>query len=235
MNKILIVPDIHGRDFWVEPCQKWQGPIVFLGDYHDPYSSIPGQPSQQQSLENLQKLVDFVTNREKNDPYSTICLWGNHDESYRTGLGKCRFDYTNQDKIRNLLEQLKPQICYEVWDDKDNPTHKYLFSHAGITQNWMDKRHLTLDKLIKDFADNKSCLYLNDIPWSRGGNTRFGSCIWNDVRDYIVSDWLPEYYQIFGHTLSKDEVIRYDFAMLDCCRTFILDTKTKEIEEWSTI
>lgn len=37
---ILIVPDIHGRKFWKEPCSnvdKYEK-IIFLGDYLDPYT-----------------------------------------------------------------------------------------------------------------------------------------------------------------------------------------------------
>ena len=37
MTKILIIPDLHGRTFWKEPCYNWEGKIIFLGDYHDPY------------------------------------------------------------------------------------------------------------------------------------------------------------------------------------------------------
>ena len=39
--KILIIPDVHGRDFWKEPVtrtlQETDARICFLGDYHDPY------------------------------------------------------------------------------------------------------------------------------------------------------------------------------------------------------
>ena len=45
--KILVLPDIHGRKFWEEPCKHIEDydKIVFLGDYMDPYDfehiSIP--------------------------------------------------------------------------------------------------------------------------------------------------------------------------------------------------
>lgn len=66
MSKILVVPDVHGRDFWKGPCQEWQGSIVFLGDYHDPY---PYQVSQHRSRKNLEELVEFYeenSNKIKN-------------------------------------------------------------------------------------------------------------------------------------------------------------------------
>ena len=37
---ILIVPDVHGRKFWKEPCSNVEkyDKIIFLGDYLDPYT-----------------------------------------------------------------------------------------------------------------------------------------------------------------------------------------------------
>ena len=35
---ILIIPDIHGRDFWKKAVDsKGYDKIIFLGDYTDPY------------------------------------------------------------------------------------------------------------------------------------------------------------------------------------------------------
>ena len=40
--EILIIPDVHGRDFWREPVkdvlENSDKPVIFLGDYLDPYS-----------------------------------------------------------------------------------------------------------------------------------------------------------------------------------------------------
>lgn len=71
MSEILVVPDVHGRTFWKEPCQQWQGLIVFLGDYHDPY---PYEVSQHKSHKNLQELVEFY----EENMSRTVCLLGNH-------------------------------------------------------------------------------------------------------------------------------------------------------------
>ena len=40
MNKVLILPDIHGRQFWKKPCENIDNydKVVFLGDYLDPYN-----------------------------------------------------------------------------------------------------------------------------------------------------------------------------------------------------
>ena len=59
-KKIILVPDIHGRDFWkeilpfVDECVK----IIFLGDYHDPYPDEGITPSQ--SLSNFNEILAFA-------------------------------------------------------------------------------------------------------------------------------------------------------------------------------
>ena len=72
--KILIIPDIHGREFWVEPCSHVDefDKIIFLGDYHDPY---PLQVNRDDSRRLIRdKLVPFVTEHKD----KCICLYGNH-------------------------------------------------------------------------------------------------------------------------------------------------------------
>ena len=37
-SRILIIPDVHGRTFWRDAVEAaGEMPIVFLGDYLDPY------------------------------------------------------------------------------------------------------------------------------------------------------------------------------------------------------
>lgn len=236
MSKVLIVPDVHGRGFWKTPCNNWEGEIIFLGDYHDPYGDyVPREPNHAQSRNNLKELVEFVEKRRNESPYSVICLWGNHDETYRNGFCECRYDEQCHNEVSYLLKQLKPQIYYELWDDTEEPTNKFLFSHAGITQDWLRWHNLTLDKLFDDFISGKECKYLDEVPYSRGGYNKYGSCIWNSLEDYATEAHLPEYYQIFGHTWGgrTKPVINSEFAMLDCCRVFVLNTTTKEIVPWT--
>ena len=50
-NDILIIPDVHGREFWKE-AKDYPGKIVFLGDYLDPYTYYEGITTEQ-ALENF--------------------------------------------------------------------------------------------------------------------------------------------------------------------------------------
>lgn len=233
MNNILILPDTHGRSFWKTPCKDWEGTIVFLGDYHDPYEGISREPTRAQSLRNLEELVEFVTKRRQ-DPNvgSTICLLGNHDWQYLGGIGECRYDFNNASKISELLKKLGLQIIYEVTDLTS--ANKFLFSHAGVTQDWLNYYHLELNNLYSSYEEIGH--RLSDVPESRGGNAKYGSCIWNSVEDYHFENHIPDYYQIFGHTWGgrTEPLIEQDYAMLDCAKAFVLNTETKEIVPWTS-
>ena len=231
MTKILVVPDIHGRDFWKEPCQKWQGSIVFLGDYHDPYGHCVGEPDAEESLANLRELVEFVSERESDHPYSTVCLLGNHDCSSYTGRFKCRYDYRHSEEVLELIKKLNPQISYELVYDINGVYNKYLFTHAGVTKNWLDYHQL---KNVGTLTMNDLDI-LEEVPFSRGGESYFGSPIWNSLEDFQDEEHLPEYYQIFGHTWGgrTEPVITDTYAMLDCGKAFILDSATKKITIWN--
>ncbi len=216
--KILCVPDVHGREFWIEPCQQWQGFIIFLGDYHDPYF-FPETPES--SLENLKRLVKFVTkNRDR-----CICLEGNHDEHYLAyAKDGCRFDAHHADTIRDLLSKLDLQLCYK----KDN----VLFSHAGITPDWCEHTGYELNDIIKGEMPLVNT-YLEEVSWYRGGSEKYGSMLWCDVGEYYDLPHYPDYFQVFGHSQQvKDPIIKDDFACLDCRKCFIVDTETNEIKEY---
>lgn len=229
MTKILIIPDIHGRSFWKESCNNWNETIVFLGDYHDPYGEyVSNEPNRKESLDNLKELVEFVKN--KRNTSDIICLLGNHDCHYFNTNDRCRFDYKHSEEIKELISDLRPQLYFEYEDLTTEQPNKYLFSHAGITNNWLHFNKLKLEDIYTiDITKNSP---LNQIPFSRGGYDMYGSCIWNSVSDYVGAYHIPDYYQIFGHSWSTEPIISKDFAMLDCCKAFILDTETKQIKEW---
>ena len=76
MKKILIIPDVHGRDFWIEPVKKVINNkdyfIVFLGDYLScyPYEWEPGIDYNQIAIERFKEVLDF----KKDNPEKVILL-----------------------------------------------------------------------------------------------------------------------------------------------------------------
>ena len=60
----------------------------------------------------------------------------------------------------------------------------------------------------------------------RGGDYPSGSMVWAAVEEMIISDPLPNTYQIVGHSLQFDGSIVTDkLACLDCMAAFRLNIK----------
>lgn len=214
--KILIIPDVHGRDFWIEPCKHIDefDKVIFLGDYHDPY---PFQVSADVSRHRLREvLLPFI--REHRD--KIVCLFGNHDGNYLVGNMADRIDSYHKGEIANLLKEMNLQLTYQV--------DGYLFSHSGVLPEWLSSRELTLEDLNTMEFTNPALL---DVSSYRGG-FGCGSCVWGDVREYMFAEKLPDLYQIFGHTQMQEAIISETFACLDCRKAFTLDTETKELKAW---
>ena len=106
--KILIIPDVHGRSFWIEPCSHIDefDKVIFLGDYHDPY---PFEVSQNTSRHRLRdELVPFVIEHKD----KVVCLFGNHDGNYLVGDMADRVDYRHKAEIRNYIKQMNIKLVH---------------------------------------------------------------------------------------------------------------------------
>lgn len=214
--KLLIIPDVHGRDFWIEPCSHIDefDKVIFLGDYHDPYSYEISQDTSRHRLRD--ELLPFVTeNRDK-----VVCLFGNHDGNYLVGDMADRIDYFHKHEIKNYLEKMNLKLIYREG--------KYLFSHSGVLLKWLKSNELTLEDLETLPLGHQALI--NVSPF-RGGWSEVGSCVWGDIREYAIEEHIPDIYQIFGHTqLHEDPIIEKDWADLDCRRAFVLENDV--ITEW---
>lgn len=225
MAKILIVPDVHGRTFWhkAEELIDEVDQVVFLGDYLDPY------PHEGISFDDA--LVEFtlILLFKEKYPDKVVLLLGNHDMHYviKEFMDCSRLNKPKRQELHNL---------YNEYIDCFNLIHfiedKYVFSHAGLYEAWMDKYNLSIDEL-KDYKTflKERWNALEDCNWRRGGYDLAGSCVWADIRESIVQDSLILHVkQIVGHTqLDKKPYITDNIACLDVRRCFILDTSTDEI------
>lgn len=219
MSKILIVPDVHGRTFWRKAKEKISevDKVVFLGDYLDPY---PWEDiSRRDAIDEFEKIIEF----KREYPDKVALLLGNHDCAYCFNFGSAsRYDYENEFEIKSLFES---NIDLFRLYHKDG---KYLFSHAGVTNYWLNTYLPEYDiERFTTLTTRELIPFLWKISFFRGGDDLTGSIVWSDVRE---EDREPTLYQIFGHTqLEKDPIIEEKYACLDVRMCFLLDTETGQI------
>lgn len=218
--KILINPDIHGRVFWkysIEHKDEFDK-IIFLGDYLDAYS--PNLLLKEE--DNFKEIIQF----KKDNPDKVILLLGNHDCSYINDkiYTASRYNPVKHNSYQKLfLDNIDLFQLIYIYD-------KYLFSHAGVYQKWMDLNKLTLKDLL-DCDLDKLSKSLNWIDYFRGGFYDVGSCIWADIRDSGTEKLLKGYYHIFGHTQLKFNLSTSELSCLDCRIPFSLDSETGYINK----
>ena len=216
--KILIIPDVHGRDFWVEPCSHIDefDKVIFLGDYHDPY---PYEISKETSRNRLRdQLLPFVLEHQD----KVVCLFGNHDGNYLVGTMADRLDSYHKEEVAEYMNKMNIKLIHIEG--------KYLFSHSGVLPKWLENNNLILEDLETLPFNHPALMNVSPI---RGGWSEVGGCVWGDVREYAVREHLPNYYQIFGHTQQvENAIITKDWADLDCRKAFtLIDGEIKPYEE----
>jgi predicted phosphodiesterase len=241
MNKrYIIIPDVHGRPFWHAAAKDVPDtPVIFLGDYIDPYD-YEGIPAEE-----VFPCFEEIIELKRAYPNAVTLLLGNHDLHYvDRELEGSRFD--NLHANRNRAAILGNADLFDMAHIVTVGATKLLFTHAGVQAGWLTRHRAIFDLGgYKDLADCLNDMWhdetrrpallkaLEDAPYSRWGNCRYGSPIWNDVDDFEQGkEELPGYWQIFGHSqLEHDPVITDYFACLDCRRPFLL-TEDGIIEEF---
>ena len=204
-QKFVIVPDVHGEDFWKEAIDLVAAKnykAIFLGDYFDSYRNIP----RDKELKNFQEILDF----KEADPDKVTLLLGNHDIAYML-LKDCSRQATDSDfiSINNILwdniEKLALTCKIKV-SHVDGSSQKVLCSHAGITDAWLNWIIHTLNwemdyedlfhaitsgmldlMLLRSRSSDRNRGRLATVLWqvgpSRGGDS-VGSLIWADRHEW---------------------------------------------------
>lgn len=224
---MLIIPDIHGRNFWKEAVKDRENElIIFLGDYLDPYTGLENI-TKEDAFNNFIEILEF----KKAHMNNVILLLGNHDCTYAIGtdICNCRMDYMRRKDISKLFADNRDlfQLAYEVIiDDK-----KYILSHAGIHKGYF-QACFGKEKDINDAVELFNTAWKEDnygllntlaiVSGYRGGWSKYGSMVWADIREFLPE---PETfaYQIVGHTQLKNPIVTEYIAALDCHRAFLLD------------
>ena len=227
-SKIIIIPDVHGREFWRGAVKDMneETQVVFLGDYLDPYEDDWIYWSDA-----FKAFKDIIALKEAHPEQVTLLL-GNHDLHYLfPSLRGSRYNEYQVGKIRRTLEAHLD--CFQMAAEYSRGGKRYLFSHAGIHSEWARKHSTLFGPLEKITADTFNQMMftpefveaLSDISWRRGGNATAGSMVWADIYEYELSGPIaPDVIQICGHTrLPEGEPKEFSHIWcLDCQRAFIL-------------
>lgn len=222
MSKILIVPDVHGRKFWHKAKEMINSvdKVVFLGDYLDPY---PWECiSRLDTIKEFEEIIKF----KDDNPDKVVLLLGNHDCAYCFNFGSAsRYDYENEFEIKNLFSTNIG--LFRLYFREGN----YLFTHAGITRDWLRTYLPEYDiERFTTLTTKELVPFLWKVSFLRGGDQDTGSIVWSDVSEGDREDTC---YQIFGHTQQESEPIITDkWACLDVRRCFLLDTETGKITDY---
>ena len=254
--KYLIVPDVHGRDFWREPVnnilQETDAKIVFLGDYVDPYYGefydgdedkwlVEGINSWEKLSDYMVKTLNDIIELKKQYPERIILLLGNHDCGYAISTIICKSRHErpkHADILRKLFHENRDlfQLAYE---DYINDIH-YIFSHAGINKQYAYDcfgNNVTEENVVELFnkaykEDNYGILNSLGLfsHWRGGWRSNYGSLVWADAREWMQDEEKAYGFSVVGHTQLKNHVIEDNFAFLDSRNCFYLNENGKFIK-----
>lgn len=231
MKEILIVPDLHGREFW-KPALDYKGEVIFLGDYTDPYPSE--DITDEDAWQNLLRIVAF----KQQNPERVTLLVGNHElHYYNRKFQAGRFSIEYYEKYHDILMGEATAGLFRLCRKIDN----YLFIHAGITKGWYDlhkEEFLPLGddletQLNRLFVQNISAFY--EASSERGGWDKYGSPLWADIYEYYdeTEPFDKDILQIIGHTQLKTDgpFVKNNVRLIDNRRLYLLaDGELKQCE-----
>ncbi|MFC5411016.1 metallophosphoesterase [Larkinella bovis] len=204
--KIVTIPDLHGRDSWLQVNIDRFDKVIFLGDYTDSYDL-----SDEVILENLQQIIRF----KQQYLDKVVLLIGNHDAQYlHFPHHRCSgFRPSMQPVLTELFTQ--NQSLFQIAHQENS----HLFTHAGVSNRWLahlpkadlrSKLELNLQELDQLAAlmnrmheDRKMRTTLFDVSYLRGGFDEAGGPVWADKRE-TSTDYVPGLHQVVGHTPVPD-------------------------------
>lgn len=246
MGNILVVPDLHGREHLLNKaidcfnkCENT--PIVFLGDYLDPYPSdfLHPMTAESECFSVFKDLLEFA----KENPDDVTLLLGDHEAHYvGLSMDTARFSYERAwdifaelDKNRDLF------VGAFIYNNA-------IFTHAGISETWLKIHHIDKEEpeFVAKFINNEvkfsevlkiphywdfeeSPTPIGDIGRARGGNSPVGGPLWCDIDEiYNTSAFKDQITQIFAHSQLRQTgsfIHKDNFYMCDSRDVFIWDGK----------
>ena len=231
MNKIIIVPDVHGRSFWKKIKHVKDTPIIFLGDYLDPYGHEG--ISNEKAIENFKEIIEFAKENS-----NVVLLYGNHCVySYNNVLDymyySSRYDYDHAVEAFKLYDENRELFKYAHQIDN------ILFTHAGVTTKWIHAMELegivneeNIAHYLNTYGDESKMF----LPGMYRGGWGYGSPLWADLQEmYHWSAFADtDLIQIIGHTQLKNAgtyLSRRNFYCCDSREVFVFDGNLKVYQD----
>lgn len=185
-KRIVVLGDIHGKTVWKDIIAKERpDQVIFLGDYVSTHEDV----SDEDQVANLKEILKY-----KDEHPETILLRGNHDMQHLDyDWAECSGYFPG---VAMEMSHLKDEFLAKTqWIHVMGNT---VFSHAGVSQEWLDVNRLTLDDinslaptaLFGFYSSDRSDIY---------GNSPEQPPTW--IRPMTLIDvMIPEYDQVVGHS-----------------------------------
>ena len=185
-KKIVVLGDIHGRTVWKDIVAKEKpDQVIFLGDYVSTHEDI----SEEDQVKNLKEIL-----RYKDEHPETILLRGNHDMQH---LGFESIEISGYyPHVAEMMADFKDEFLAKTqWIHVMGGT---VFSHAGVSQAWLNANNITLDEINSLDPSKPFCFNTSD-PHDLYGNAPDQPPTW--IRPMaLISEMIPDYDQVVGHT-----------------------------------
>ena len=198
--KTIVLGDTHGRGIWQLIVQN-ENPdrVIFVGDYWDSFD-IPFLDQ----MYNFKQIVHYARTSGK----EVILLTGNHDVHYQRWAINSFENYSGFQSIHanDICQELElnqdlMQMAYKM----DN----FLFTHAGVTQTWLDLMDIENDENmvdnINDYAKYKPQMFAFATIREPGYIDGYGDNVWQNPtwvrpRSLMKDSKDLNYIQVVGHT-----------------------------------
>ena len=187
--KTLVLGDIHGRLIWSDILTKEQpNKIIFLGDYVSSHDNISGE----QQLVNLEDILNLKEFR----PNDVVLLRGNHDLQHM-GYYWASCSGLNRTVLNNFPKGRFEKLSQWIYI-QDN----ILFSHAGISQVWLDNCHIKVEE-INNMPIDEHFAFTPDNRYDYCGESKTQPPTW--IRPWILMECKAKgnWTQVIGHTSVK--------------------------------
>lgn len=202
--KTLVLGDVHGRTCWKDIVGGENfDKIVFLGDYVSSHEDIHSWSQ----IDNLTKILEYKESR----PDGVVLLRGNHDVQHLTGdTSTSGYDYEVGEWMYDNRKRFLDDTQWVYTDNVEHPD--VVFSHAGISQRWMEDCGF---KTLDDINDSRqlSCFGFRPCKLSDyDGSSASQPPTW--IRPWTLDQYaVPGKTWIIGHTQFRPGVLDlYDYT-----------------------